>query len=107
MTNVNTATVISDAMTAYVLASGTNKAPAAGAPAHVAAWLESRGYRIVRSPALRPVEPGDLDQVTRLVELVNWHSARDDRESRRSVVLQILALAAAAEPAAVDTRMAA
>jgi hypothetical protein len=36
-------------MTGYFLAAGTNRAPAASAPAHMAAWLEAHGYQILRS----------------------------------------------------------
>ena len=46
---VNTAAVLADAMTDYVLTVGVNRtAPAAGAPEHMAAWLEVHGYRVVR-----------------------------------------------------------
>jgi hypothetical protein len=46
---VNTATVLADAMTDYVLSVGVNRAaPAAGAPEHMAAWLEAHGYHVVR-----------------------------------------------------------
>ena len=45
---VNTATVLADAMTDYVLTVGVNRAaPAAGAPEHMAAWLEAHGYHVV------------------------------------------------------------
>ena len=94
---VNTAAVISAAMTDYLLAAGTNKAPATGAPAHMAAWLESRGYRVVRSPAMRPIEQGDLDQLARIVGLVDWHPTGGECDARRSIVAQVLAAAAAAD----------
>jgi hypothetical protein len=101
---VNTAAVIGNAMTDYLLAAGTNKAPATGAPAHVAAWLEARGYRIVRSPVMRPVDPGDLDQVARIVGSIDWHPTHDECGNRRSIVRQVLATAAAAATVATDTR---
>jgi hypothetical protein len=45
---VNTAALLADAMTDYVLTAGVNRAaPAAGTPEHIAAWLEARGYRVV------------------------------------------------------------
>ena len=45
--SVNTATVLADAMTDYVLTVGVNRAaPAAGAPEHMAAWLEAHGYHV-------------------------------------------------------------
>lgn len=56
---METAALIGSAMTDYLLAAGTNKAPATGAPAHMAAWLDARGYRIVRSPVTRPDGQGN------------------------------------------------
>ena len=45
---MNTAALLADAMTDYVLTAGVDRgAPAAGAPEHIAAWLEARGYRLV------------------------------------------------------------
>jgi hypothetical protein len=45
---VNTAAVLADAMTDYVLTVGGNRAaPAAGAPEHMAAWLKAHGYQVV------------------------------------------------------------
>jgi hypothetical protein len=86
---VNTANLIGYAMTDYLLAAGTNKAPATGAPAHMAAWLEARGYRIVHSSVICEVEPGELDQAARIVRLIDWHApttsaATDARSSARS-----------------------
>ena len=95
---VNTAFVIGDAMTDYLLAAGTNTAPASGAPAHMAAWMESRGYRIVRSLALRPGEPGGLDEVARIVGSIDWQHSDDEYLNRRSIVCQILAAAEAMPP---------
>ena len=45
---MNTAAVLADAMTDYVLTVGVNRAaPAAGAPEHMAVWLEAHGYQVV------------------------------------------------------------
>ena len=52
-------------MTGYLLANGTNKAPAVQAPAHMAAWLEARGCSIVRCAGPGPADPGDFDLVAR------------------------------------------
>ena len=100
---MNTAAVIGNAMTDYLLAAGTNKAPATGAPAYMAAWLEARGYRIVRSPVVRPIEQGDLDQVTQIVSLIDWHPTDDECGYRRSIVCQVLAAASTAT-VAIDAR---
>src|ERR1700754_3663236 len=62
-TEMNTADVIGDAMADYLLANGTNKAPARRAPAHMAAWLATHGYRIVRCPGPGPFDPGAPDHV--------------------------------------------
>ena len=78
-------------MTDYLLASGTNKAPATRAPAHMAAWLEARGYQIVRSPATGRVDPGDRDLVARIDGLIDWQPACDEHGDPRSVVRQVLA----------------
>lgn len=51
---VDTAAVLADAMTDYVLAVGVNRAaPAAGAPEHMAAWLAAHGYRVVHQSQIR------------------------------------------------------
>ena len=48
---VNTAAVLADAMTDYVLTVGVDRAaPAAGAPEHMAAWLEAHGYHVIHRP---------------------------------------------------------
>jgi hypothetical protein len=86
----NTAAVISSAMTDYLLANRTNKAPAVQAPAHMASWLEARGYRIVRSPGPEPADPGDSDLVARIADLVDWAPCGDE-DGRRSIVRQVLA----------------
>ncbi|MGH3780791.1 MAG: hypothetical protein ACRDRO_09250 [Pseudonocardiaceae bacterium] len=52
-------------MTDYVLAAGTNKAPAARAPEHMAAWLEAHGYWIVGTAGVGLVDPRDPDVVER------------------------------------------
>lgn len=81
-------------MTDYLLANGTNTAPAVRAPAHMAAWLEARGYRIVRSPDSRPGGPGDLDVVARIAGLIDWRSAADE-DGRREIVRLVLATSGA------------
>lgn len=88
---VNTAAVIGSAMTDYLLASGTNKAPATHAPAHMADWLHAHGYRIVRSPATGQVDPGDTEMIARITGQIDWQSASDEGGTRRSVVRQVLA----------------
>jgi hypothetical protein len=46
---MDTAAVLGDAMTEYVLVAGAaGRASAADAPAYIVAWLEANGYRIVR-----------------------------------------------------------
>ena len=77
-------------MTDYFLANGTNKAPAAMAPAHIASWLDARGYHIVRLPVAGPVDPGDTDLVARIAALIDWGSDADE-DDRRAVVRQVLA----------------
>jgi hypothetical protein len=93
-------------MTDYFLANGTNKAPAVQAPAHIASWLDSRGYRIVRLPAPGPVDPGDPDLVARITALVDWD--RCEREDdRRAIVRQVLASLCIPSAAHPDVRRAA
>jgi hypothetical protein len=98
---VNNAAVIGSAMTDYFLANGTNKAPAVLAPAHIASWLDARGYRIVRLPTTRPVDPGDPDLVARIAALVDWGSPADE-DDRHAVVRQVLAAIAASSAAHTD-----
>jgi hypothetical protein len=78
-------------MTDYLLANGTNKAPALQAPTHMASWLETRGYRIVRSPGPGPADPGDSDLVARIAALIDWSAAEADEDARRAIVRQVLA----------------
>jgi hypothetical protein len=87
---VDTAAVIANAMTDYLLASGTNKAPASRAPAHMAAWLEARGYRIVRSPAPRPFDPGNRDEIARIASSIDWRSTSVASETRNEIVRQLV-----------------
>jgi hypothetical protein len=102
-------------MTDYLLANGTNKAPAVRAPAHMASWLEARGYRIVRSPSPGSVDPGDRDLVARIAAGVDWTSGEDpsgDEDGRLSIVRQVLAAvsdrsAPAGSAAVTDIRRAA
>jgi hypothetical protein len=42
---VDTAAVLGNAMTDYLLAVGAKTAPAARAPEHMAEWLDAHGYR--------------------------------------------------------------
>jgi hypothetical protein len=113
--DVDTAGVIADAMTDYLLASGTKKAPATRAPAHMAAWLEARGYRIVRSPAPRPVgsapaprsvDQGDPDEITRIVSSIDWHSTGVASENRGEIVRRLIDAVKAAATASADRRRA-
>ncbi|GAA5121838.1 hypothetical protein GCM10023320_31250 [Pseudonocardia adelaidensis] len=76
-------------MTDYFLANGTNKAPATLAPAHIASWLDSRGYHIVRLPVAGPVDPGDPDLVARIAALIDWRSFEHE-DDRLAIVRQIL-----------------
>jgi hypothetical protein len=84
-------------MTDYLLANGTNKAPALQAPTHMASWLEARGYLIVRSPGHGSVDPGDADMVARIAAQIDWAAAGRDEEGRRSIVRQVLAARSAAD----------
>jgi hypothetical protein len=102
---VNTAALISSAMTDYFLAHGTNKAPAVQAPAHIASWLDARGYRIVRLPAPGPADPG-ADVVARIAALVDWESCEDD-DDRRTIVRQVLSNLPVPAAAHTDARGAA
>ena len=77
-------------MTDYLLANGTNKAPARLAPAHMATWLDARGYRIVRFPGPGSVDPGDADLVARITALIDWPSCELEDDDRRTIVRQIL-----------------
>jgi hypothetical protein len=93
-------------MTDYFLANGTNKAPAALAPAHIASWLDSRGYRIVRLPSPGPVDPGDTDLVARIAALIDWESCQHE-DDRRAIVRQVLASLSLPPAAHTDIRRAA
>jgi hypothetical protein len=113
--DVDTAGVIADAMTDYLLAQGTKKAPATRAPAHMAAWLEARGYRIVRSPAPRSVgrataprsvDQGDPDEITRIVSSIDWHSTGVASENRGEIVRRLIDAVKAAAAASADRRRA-
>jgi hypothetical protein len=87
---VETAAVIGLAMTDYLLAAGTNKAPATRAPEHMAAWLETRGYRLVRSPATGPADPGDPGLVARIAAAIDWRSLAYDTCTRHAIIRQVL-----------------
>jgi hypothetical protein len=83
---VETAAVIGLAMTDYLLAAGTNRAPATHAPEHMAAWLESRDYRLVRLPGDRD----DADLVSRIAAAIDWRSVADDASGRQAIIRQVL-----------------
>jgi hypothetical protein len=100
---VDTAAVIGLAMTDYLLAAGTNKAPATRAPEHMAAWLEARGYQLVRSPAGGPADPDDPAQVARIAEAVDWRSVTPDTGARNAIVRQVLMAAGAVTTAGFGT----
>jgi hypothetical protein len=104
---VDTAAVIANAMTDYLLASGTNKAPATRAPAHMAAWLDARGYRVVRSPAPRPSDQGDRDEISRIASSIDWRSINVASEAKNEIVRQIIDAVTATETVATDRREAA
>jgi hypothetical protein len=104
---VDTATVIANAMTDYLLASGTNKAPATRAPAHMAAWLDARGYRLVRPPAPRPAEQDDQNEFTRIASSIDWRSAGITSEAKSEIVRQVIDAVTAAATASTDKRQSA
>jgi hypothetical protein len=93
-------------MTDYLLANGTNKAPATRAPAHMASWLDARGYRIVRLPDTGPVDPGDIDLVARIAALIDWESCERE-DNRREIVRQVLATISIPSAGHTDIRRAA
>ena len=68
---MDTAALLGDAMTDYLLAAGTKTAPALGAPEHMAAWLRGHGYRIVRTPRGRPGRHNTdlIDQITAFADV--------------------------------------
>jgi hypothetical protein len=90
-------------MTDYLLANGTNKAPAAQAPAHMASWLEARGYQIVRSPGPGTADPGDSDLVARIASLIDWESCTDE-DGRHEIVRQVLSAVAGRSAVVTDFR---
>jgi hypothetical protein len=90
-------------MTDYLLAAGTDKAPATRAPEHMAAWLEARGYELVRSPAGGPADPDDRERVARIAAAVDWRSVDDDANARNAIVRQVLLAAGAAATAGFGT----
>jgi hypothetical protein len=93
-------------MTDYFLANGTNKAPATLAPAHIASWLDTRGYHVVRLPVAGPVDPGDRDLVARIAALIDWGSCEDE-DDRRAIVRQVLSSLSNPSVAPTDMRRAA
>ncbi len=86
-------------MTDYLLTNGTSRAAAAQAPAHMAQWLEAKGYRLVRSS--RPFDPQDPALLTLIGKLVEWPTCEDE-DGRRSIVSQVLAAVAAVNAATPD-----
>jgi hypothetical protein len=68
---VNTAALLGDAMTDYLLAAGTKTAPALGAPEHMAAWLRAHGYRIVRTPRGEPAGQHNTDLIDQIRALAD------------------------------------
>jgi hypothetical protein len=104
---VDTATVIANAMTDYLLASGTNKAPATRAPAHMAAWLDARGYRLVQPSAPLPAEQDDRDECARIASAIDWHSADITSEAKREIVRQIVDAVTTAAAVSTDKRQSA
>ena len=89
---MDTAAVLGNAMTDYVLAAGTNKAPAVRAPEHMAAWLAAHGYRIVRTSDIGPVDPSDRD---RIAARIKWGCVGQDGLGRCSILRQVLRAVAA------------
>jgi hypothetical protein len=92
-------------MTDYLLANGTNKAPATLAPAHMASWLDARGYRIVRFPDHGPADPGDADIVARIAALIDWQPGEDE-DYRQAIVRQVLSAVTARSAASYVRRVA-
>jgi hypothetical protein len=86
---VDTAAVMSSAMTDYLLANGTNKAPATQAPAYIASSPDNRGYHIVRLPVAGPVDLGDPDLVARVAALIEWGSVEHE-DDKLAIVRQVL-----------------
>jgi hypothetical protein len=101
---VDTATVIANAMTDYLLASGASKAPATRAPAHMAAWLDARGYRLVRPPAPHPADQGGPSELTRIASSIDWHSADLTSEAKSEIVREIIDAVTTAATVSTDKR---
>jgi hypothetical protein len=92
---VDTAAVLGNAMTDYLLAVGAKTAPAARAPEHMAEWLDAHGYRIVRAPAdIEPGDPGEADLADRIASLIARRSCCRDGADRCSILRQVLAAGA-------------
>lgn len=94
-------------MTDYLLASGTNKAPATRAPAHMAAWLEARGYRLVQTPAPRSAGQGDRNEFTRIASSIDWRCAGLSVEAKSEIVHQIIDAVTAAATVSTEKRQSA
>ncbi|MCH6164163.1 hypothetical protein [Pseudonocardia alaniniphila] len=104
---MDTATVIANAMTDYLLASGTGTAPATRAPAHMAAWLDARGYRLVRPPAPHPSEQDDGNEFARIASSIDWHSADITDEAKGEIVRQVIDAVTTAATVSTDKRQSA
>jgi hypothetical protein len=93
---MDTAAVLGDAMTDYVLCAGTDKAPAAGAPECMSRWLHARGYRIVRTSGRgRPTQGTDgRGQVVTL----GWGCVGTDGAYQCAVLRQLRAAVGAIRP---------
>jgi hypothetical protein len=92
---MDTAAVLGNAMTDYLLAVGAKTAPAARAPEYMAEWLDAYGYRIVRVPAdIEPGDPYDADFADRSASLIDRRSCCRDGADRCSILRQVLAVGA-------------
>jgi hypothetical protein len=89
---VDTAAVLGNAMTDYLLAVRAKTAPAARAPKHMAEWLDAHGYRIVRVPAdIEPRDPDDTGSTDRIAPLIDRRSWCRAGADRCSILCQVLA----------------
>src|SRR3954454_4222189 len=92
---VDTAAVLGNAMTDYLLAVGAKTAPAARAPEHMAEWLDAHRYRIGRGPAgNEPREPGEAALADQIASLIARRSCCRDGADRCSIPRQVLAAGA-------------
>jgi hypothetical protein len=68
---MDTAALLGDAMTDYLLAAGTKTAPASRAPEHMAAWLHAHGYRIIRTPRGERAEQHETELIDMIMRLTD------------------------------------